>query len=474
MKANINQKVSLRDYSFNYWVVIIFEFFERGSYYGVMSVLSVYLTNELEFSKEGVGIIKSTIQPILYFLPILSGAIADRLGYRKTLLVAFSLLGLGYFLTAQATAYSIVFFFLVIMALGAGTFKPIISGTIAKLTDERTGTLGFGIFYWTINLGAFLVPTFLVPVLKSIDWTYVLVAAAIGTGAMIIPTLFIYKEPPREIIEKQKLGSIVIDIFKKVVTVFIDWRFILFIFIYSWFWILYFQMFDSVLWYFDTFIDTTPFNNLISGLVGINFKFDTEHITSVNALTIILLQLLVSAIVTRTKPLPTMITGIFIGTLGLVILSLSTNFWVFFVGIFTFSIGEMTAHPKYISYLGLIAPKDKKATYMGFGFLYGFFGSLIAGILGANLYVSMIDNPMIDFVKNKISAIGASAKLTSNATIKDVLGAAEQSGINKADVLANANTTEFWLVIASIGILCIIGLVLYNKFIGTRQAKDLK
>ena len=61
----------------NYWTVIMMEFFERGSYYGVMSVLSVYLvlsTGEggLGFSKESVGLLKSIITPLLYFLPIVA------------------------------------------------------------------------------------------------------------------------------------------------------------------------------------------------------------------------------------------------------------------------------------------------------------------------------------------------------------------------------------------------------------------
>jgi len=74
------KKSVLRSFSRNYWLVIMFEFFERGSYYGMMSVLSIYLTDILGFAKTSVGLIKGTIQPILYFLPILSGAIADRFG----------------------------------------------------------------------------------------------------------------------------------------------------------------------------------------------------------------------------------------------------------------------------------------------------------------------------------------------------------------------------------------------------------
>ena len=192
------QKPGISSFPKNYWVVILMEFFERGSYYGMMSILSVYMTDQLNFTKESVGVIKSTIQPLLYILPILSGAIGERFGYRKTLIFAFIFLGIGYFLTSQTTEYAMVFASLIIMAIGAGAFKPMISGTIARETNETNSTLGFGIFYWSINLGAFLFPLILVPYIKStFGWQYVMLASAIGTASMLIPTLFLYKEPKK-------------------------------------------------------------------------------------------------------------------------------------------------------------------------------------------------------------------------------------------------------------------------------------
>jgi MFS family permease len=88
-------KQGVKSFPRSFWTVITMEFFERGSYYGVMSVLSVYLVMSipeggLGFSKESVGAIKSTITPLLYFLPILAGALADRFGYRRTLMMAFT------------------------------------------------------------------------------------------------------------------------------------------------------------------------------------------------------------------------------------------------------------------------------------------------------------------------------------------------------------------------------------------------
>jgi len=420
------KKSGISSFSKNYWIVILMEFFERGSYYGMMSILSVYMTDQLSFTKESVGVIKSTIQPLLYILPILSGAIGERFGYRKTLIFAFIFLGIGYFLTSQTTEYAMVFASLIIMAVGAGAFKPMISGTIARETNESNSTLGFGIFYWSINLGAFLFPLILVPYIKStFGWQYVMMASAIGTAAMLIPTLLVYKEP-----KKPENTKTIGEVLKGAVMVLTDGRFIGLIVIYSGFWILYFQMFDSVLWYVQKYVDATSVNNFVNSIFGavginLNWKFDIEHVTVINAGTIILLQIVVSNIVKHTKALPTMIAGIAMGTIGMAILAINTDIWVFIIGIVIFSIGEMTAHPKFISYVGLIAPEDKKALYLGYAFLYGVLGSFIGGILGANLYVHFVDN------------------------------------LNQPSTL--------WIIFSMIGVVTIIGLVLYNKFLSQKK-----
>jgi len=702
----------LRSFPPVFWLVIVFEFFERGSYYGMMSVLSVYLTDVLGFAKENVGLIKGTIQPLLYFMPIVAGALGDRFGYRRTLLVAFSLLGTGYFLTANVTSYAAVFLALSVMGLGAGAFKPIISSTIARVTDEDNSTIGFGIFYWTINLGAFLFPLILVPYLKNnIGWNWVILASAIGTAAMILPTLFLFKEPPRkdeaeakpktdlfqtlanafEIIyspivlvfkacrsnattrgvtilglavlvataawmyaaprslvvvtpgtsmvvdgfplevrvqrnltlpngyrvtttegaggtpvatvydpdgldsflpglarslhevglpasvdedavadlirsaergihlrlhetgsaefavvpwsegieiqvadpgryteyrealltevravpelatlsagvvddlfsrgssrpfllafvallvisagillaleprykaaDRGRRSSIVLatvvvagvllwvvpglSLFARIVSsviyttvlsiLLIDFedtsrfrdhfKFLLLIFIYSGFWVLYFQMFDSVLWYVQAYVDAESLNQAVNGALGavglgFNWRFDVEHVTVINAGTIILLQLLISVVVRKTRALPTMITGIAMGTLGMAILAISTDIWVFMVGIIVFSVGEMTAHPKFISYVGQIAPSDRVATYMGYIFLYGVIGSSIGGVLGAKLYVRFVDQ------------------------------------LNQPRSL--------WLIFSLIGVVTIVALVFYDRFISGERSE---
>jgi dipeptide/tripeptide permease len=232
-----------KSFSKNFWTVIVMEFFERGSYYGVRSILSVYLVlsvaeGGLGFSKESVGIITSTFQPLLYLLPILAGAIADRFGYRKTLVFAFTIMSLGYLLTGLVSTYSLVFTCLILMVVGAGTFKPIISGTIARVTDKTNFNAcvwNFLILVYKISV-LFFSPLILVPMLKQYSYYYVFINGSNLHRFTDVAKFFVYKEPMK--FENIKpLGQVLTD----AVLVIKDFRFILMIVIYSGFWILYFH-----------------------------------------------------------------------------------------------------------------------------------------------------------------------------------------------------------------------------------------
>lgn len=426
-----------RGFEKNFWVAILMEFFERGAYYGVLSVLSVYLIlngdeGGLGFTKAQAGTIMGTMQPLLYFLPIIAGGIADRYGYRRILFFAFTCITGGYLLTSVTHSYIPVFASLLLMAVGAGFFKPVISGTIAKSTTPENSTLGFGIFYWSINLGAFLVPLLLVPVLKSIGYHYIFYMAAGAGCILMLVNTFIYKEPKAnlEAAARGEKGKSIGEVFLGVVQVLKDTKFIVLILLYSGFWILYFQMYGTVLWYLKDYVDMAPLNHAVNSFLGLfvadpDWKFDTEHVTVINAGVIICLQLIVSRIVQKAPALPTMIAGIACGTIGMFILSLSSSPWIFVAGLMVFTLGEMTTHPKFISYIGIIAPPDKTALYMGYSFLYGVIGSSIGSFLGASLYVKIIEE------------------------------------MGKPSLL--------WLIFSGIGLCSIIGLLIYNKVIRQKQ-----
>ena len=413
-----------------FWVANVMELFERAAYYGMNSVLAVYLTGSavegrLGLAEQSVGFLQGIVYAMTYVLPILGGALADRYGYRRMLMVAFSLLTAGYFATGHSSTYAMVFAGLLVMATGSGLFKPIISGTIARTTDDSNSAFGFGIYYWTVNLGAFFAPL-VVSYLKGFSWRYVFLASALYCALMLLPTVFAFTDPPgpecTKPLKQVLLGA---------AEVLGDSRFMLMILVYSGFWILYFQNFGSVLWYLRDFIDGTPVSSAVNGLLGAlgvsaTFKFDAEHVTVINAGTIILLQVLVSRIVKDKPALPTMVTGMLIGGIGFLLLAGSHNAWIFVAGIAVFSIGEMTAHPKYYSFVGLVAPADRKAVYMGYAFLYGVFGSLLGSNLGAFLYARML---------------------------KPVIGSPG----------ALAATRTFWLMFAALDAVAAVGLILFAR-----------
>jgi proton-dependent oligopeptide transporter, POT family len=422
----------LRSFPRSFWIANVMELFERGAYYGMNSVLAIYLSNSvssggLGFSEQSIGFLQGLIYALTYIVPIIGGALADRYGYRRILLIAFSLLTIGYFLTGQMSAYGAVFASLLVMATGAGLFKPIISGTIARVTTEDNSGFGFGIYYWMINLGAFLAPL-IVSVLKGFAWNYVFIASSAYCALMLLPTLTIFRDPPKP--ENTKTLN---EVLTGAAMVLGDARFMLMIFVYSGFWILYFQNFGSVLWFLRDFVNTAPVDSFFASL-AIPLKFDAEHVTVINAGTIILLQVVVSRIVKNIRPLPTMVVGMALGSMGFVCLAFAFNVWMFIIGIAVFSIGEMTAHPKYYSYVGLVAPTDKKAVYMGYAFLYGVIGSLVGSNLGGALYESLL---------------------------KPLVG---QTGIEY-------QLRNFWLLFAALGLVAMGGLIMYNKIFALDSPK---
>jgi MFS family permease len=111
---------------------------------------------------------------------------------------------------------------------------------------------------------------------------------------------------------------------------------------------------------------------------------------------------------------------------------------MFILGIAVFSVGEMTAHPKYYSYVGLVAPKDNIGTYMGYAFLYGVFGSLFGSNLGAVLYTRILKPLAPD-----PEGLAAGVPLEPH-----VLG----------------QIRFFWMIFAILGVVCLLGMLLYNKF----------
>jgi dipeptide/tripeptide permease len=193
----------------SFWVANTMEIFERLAWYGFFAVSSLYITGSraegaLGFTSEQRGILQGIVPFILYLLPVLFGALADRFGYKKTFIVAYSVMVPAYYLLGKFTAFGTFFMAFLFVAVGAAIFKPVITGTVARTTDETNSSMGFGIFYMMVNIGGFIGPIVAGFVRVRYGWDYVFIASAFWIACNFIWLFVFYKEPTTEAASGQK------------------------------------------------------------------------------------------------------------------------------------------------------------------------------------------------------------------------------------------------------------------------------
>jgi len=146
-----------------FWTANIVELFERSAYYAVFIAITLYLSRIVGFNDIWSAWIGGVFSAGMYFLPPFTGAFADKIGFRKAIILAFSLLTVGYFTLGALPYKETVLPALVILMFGGSFIKSIITGTVAKNTTEDNRARGFSIFYGIVNVGAFLGKTFAFP-----------------------------------------------------------------------------------------------------------------------------------------------------------------------------------------------------------------------------------------------------------------------------------------------------------------------
>lgn len=153
----------LKSFPKTFWVANTIELFERWAWYGFFMLFANYLTGSsdaggLEFTQSQKGLIMGIGTGILYFLPVITGSIADKYGYKRVLFLSFIIYISAFLLLPQLDTFTGVFIAYLYLALGAALFKPIVSATVAKTTNDENASIGFGIFYMMVNIGAFFGP----------------------------------------------------------------------------------------------------------------------------------------------------------------------------------------------------------------------------------------------------------------------------------------------------------------------------
>ncbi len=385
-----------------YWVSNLIELFERWAWYGFYMAFALYLVNSkdtgaLELSHAQKGIIMGTGSMLLYLLPLFTGAVADRLGYRKMLFLSFGLYLSGYFMIKSFDSFGWVFFAFLWTCTGGAFFKPVISAMIARTTGPDTSSIGFGIFYMIINIGGFIGP-FLAGILLQKSWDYVFYMSMAAIGINILVTLLFFREPLAGE-SGIPLGRTLALAFANIRETLLNWKYLLFLLIMVLFWTVFNQLYYSFPVFVDQWVDTGVLYRAVYRLFpGLALAIGTGEgtlsavtLSSMDSFFIIAFQLLVSAFVMRYKPLPVMMGGILVLGGGISLMFSSMNGWLILLGILIFGLGEMASSPKFTEYIGRIAPEDRKALYMGTSFLPMAAGHQLAGWLSGGIFERLSD-----------------------------------------------------------------------------------
>jgi len=166
------------------------EMWERFSFYGMRALLILYLVSHFGFGQDRAYDTMSAYLALVYLLPLFGGLLADRLiGYIRGVTIGATLMLFGHLVMAYEGAgagddfaIGTMFLALTLLAVGNGFMKPNISTIVGKLyapNDQRRDA-GFSIFYFSINVGAFVATLLCGWLGETFGWSYGFGAAAIG------------------------------------------------------------------------------------------------------------------------------------------------------------------------------------------------------------------------------------------------------------------------------------------------------
>ena len=370
-----------------FWVANGIEVLERFAYYGIYMGFGIYL-QQLGYSRDNLGFVQSVFLAFSYLIPLFSGTFADKFGFKKMLIVAYLAYIPSILLLIVTKSFSGIALTMLTIGFAAGIFKPLISATVRATTDSTNKTLGFGIFYQMVNIGASFGPI-VMGKLRGWSWDYVFITAAAAVGLMFIITVFFYKEPPREL-----EGVTLKKKFKDMGEALSDYKFLIFLVLLGvFFWMPFWAFFNVLAVYINDHMNTAALYQSTSSIIGegvtriiSNFeggvwKINAEAISH-TVYIIIIFQLLISKIFEKKSAIPSFMFGLFMAALGFVVLAfaLISNNNLVYLGVFLFAVGEMISSPRIQEYIMWIAPKEKAGLYMGTNFVAVFIGATLSGL----------------------------------------------------------------------------------------------
>jgi len=362
-----------------FWVANISELFERLSYYAAFASLARYLHETLSFPTAQATSLTGLFGGLVWFLAAFGGALADRLGFRRSLSLAYFILSCSYFLLgslgsswlapvrAAMPLWLLVGFVLMLPSLGIALVKPCVVGTTARTSKENVRSIGYSIYYTLVNIGGAAGPYVASWVHQHMRVESVFRVAALSVFLMFFAVLLLFKEPRRSHeVPTASSGAA----WRNFVTVLGNPQFMIFLLIFSGYWIVYWQEFIILQIYVHDYVNSST---------------DTELILVTGPLTVIALQLLMSFLMKKVAAFRAITLGTLVSALAWLILIAHPTPAMAIVTLFVVSLGEIIQSPRYYEYISRLAPAGQQGTYMGFAFLPIGIGSLIAGPLGGLL-----------------------------------------------------------------------------------------
>jgi proton-dependent oligopeptide transporter, POT family len=356
-----------------FWVANISELFERLSYYAVFAVLARYLHEGLHFGVEQASSLTGMFGGWVWFLAVIGGAVADRLGFRRALSLAYLVLSIAYFSIGSIGANwfaplrdampleTFVAIVLVMPALGVALVKPSVVGTTARASKENVRSIGYSIYYTLVNVGSTAGPLLASWAQKHGIVENVFRIAALSVFAMLFFVLLLFKEPRRS--DDAPVASVG-QVANNFMTVVSNPRFMLFLLIFTGYWIVFWQEFIALPLYISAYIDP---------------KADTARILATDPIVVILFTMLIGVLTKRLQAFHAIVLGTLITSLAWILLIVHPSVWMSVITLVVVAIGEITQQPRYYDYISRLAPHDQQGTYMGFAFLPLGIGSFIAG-----------------------------------------------------------------------------------------------
>lgn len=136
------------------WLLFVYKIVEYAAYSAMNMALILWLSSDCGLSDVKAGSYISGWSMILSVMNMITGALLDTLGIRKTLVISIIFLIISRFFMAFITDPVAIFFLgFIPLTIGFAIVGPLVSVAIKRYTTKETAALGFGLFYVLMNLG---------------------------------------------------------------------------------------------------------------------------------------------------------------------------------------------------------------------------------------------------------------------------------------------------------------------------------